>query len=138
MFTQTYQSENLGSLLNIVCLIAVFNLTSLWLTLIRPHGHSILVDVVLLNIWRTLHCTIPVVIIEPRCEKTGLRIFPTWSDTNQTVQLQKMARSLKFRIYVVEGLYYLYSENKGADQLHGYREADLRLCFCICKKPFFS
>ena len=24
------------------------------------------------------------------------------------------------------------SENKGADQLRGYREADLRLCFRIC------
>ena len=30
------------------------------------------------------------------------------------------------------------SENKGADQLRGYREADLRLCFHICKKPVFS
>ena len=30
------------------------------------------------------------------------------------------------------------SENKGADQLRGYREADLRLCFCICKKKRFS
>ena len=30
------------------------------------------------------------------------------------------------------------SENKGADQLHGYREGDLRLCFCICKNPVFS
>ena len=30
------------------------------------------------------------------------------------------------------------SENKGADQLRGYREADLRLCFCICNKPVFS
>ena len=29
-------------------------------------------------------------------------------------------------------------KNKGADQLHGYREADLRLCFRICKKPVFS
>ena len=29
-------------------------------------------------------------------------------------------------------------ENKGADQLRGYREADLRLCFHICKKPVFS
>ena len=36
----------------------------------------------------------------------------------------------------MEGLYYLYSEDKGADQLHGYREADLRLCFRICKKQF--
>ena len=38
----------------------------------------------------------------------------------------------------MEGLYYPCSENKGADQLRGYREADLRLCFRICKKPVFS
>ena len=37
----------------------------------------------------------------------------------------------------MEGLYYPYSENKGADQLRGQREADLRLCFRI-KKPVFS
>ena len=43
------------------------------------------------------------------------------------------ARGLKFRIKEVEGLYYLCSENKGADG-----EADLRLCFRICKKPVFS
>ena len=49
-----------------------------------------------------------------------------------------MARGLKFRIKKVEGLYYLCSENKVADQLRGYREADLRLCFRICKKPVFS
>ena len=35
-------------------------------------------------------------------------------------------------------MYYLYSKNKGADQLRGYREADLRLCFSICRKPVFS
>ena len=64
--------------------------------------------------------------------------FPTWLDTNQAVQVQKMARGYKFRIKKVEGLYYLLSENKGADQLRGYREADLRLCFRICKKPVFS
>ena len=29
-------------------------------------------------------------------------------------------------------------ENKAADQLCGYREADLCLCFRICKKPVFS
>ena len=43
--------------------------------------------------------------------------FSTWSDTNQAVQLQKMARGLKFRTEKVEGLYYLCSKNKGADQL---------------------
>ena len=55
----------------------------------------------------------------------------TRSDTNQAVQPLKMARSMKFCIKEVEGLYYPSSENKGADQLRGYREADLRLCFRI-------
>ena len=63
--------------------------------------------------------------------------FPTRSDTNQAVQPQKMARGLKFRVLKVEGLDYLCSENKGADQLRGYREADLRLCFRICKMLVF-
>ena len=49
-----------------------------------------------------------------------------------------MARGLKFWIYKVEESYYPWSENKGADQLPGHREADLRLCFRICKKPGFS
>ena len=40
--------------------------------------------------------------------------FQTWSDTNQAVQLQKMARGLKFRISKVEGSYYQCSENEGA------------------------
>ena len=46
--------------------------------------------------------------------------------------------SLVLRKPVLEGLNYPSSENKSADQLHGYREADLRLCFRICKKPVFS
>ena len=64
--------------------------------------------------------------------------FPTRSDTNRSVQPQKMARGLKFRIYVVQGSYYTYSENKGADQLRSYCATDMRLCFRICKKPVFS
>ena len=64
--------------------------------------------------------------------------FPTWFDTNQAVQLQKMVRGLKFRIQEEEGLYCPCSENKGADQIRGYREADLRLCFRICENPVFS
>ena len=43
----------------------------------------------------------------------------------------------KFQIEEVEELYYLCSENKGADQCRGYREADLRLSFRICKNPGF-
>ena len=60
--------------------------------------------------------------------------FMTRSDTNQGVQPQKIARGLKVWIYEVEGLYYLCSKNKGADQLHTRRAADLRHYFHICKK----
>ena len=35
-------------------------------------------------------------------------------------------------------MHYPRGENKGADQLRGYREADLRLYFRICKHPVFS
>ena len=72
---------------------------------------------------------------------------PVYSDhvpQNRAVQPQKMARSLKFPIQEVEGLYYLCIENIAADQLcindqlHGYGAADLRLCFRICKKQIFS
>ena len=47
--------------------------------------------------------------------------FPNRSDTNRPVQAQKQARSLKFRIYEEEEVCYPCSENKGADQLRGYR-----------------
>ena len=60
--------------------------------------------------------------------------FPTWSDTNQAVQLQKMDRGLKLRISKVEGLYYPCRENKGADQFGGgYCEAVLRFVFAYAK-----
>ena len=35
-------------------------------------------------------------------------------------------------------MYYPCSENKDADQLRGYCEADLRLCFRPCKLLVFS
>ena len=34
-------------------------------------------------------------------------------------------------------MYYPSSENKGADQLRGYREAELRLCFRLCRLLVF-
>ena len=61
-------------------------------------------------------------IFERRHEKT-----PTLSDTNRAVQLQKMARGLESSGIV------LCSENKGADQLRGHREADLLLFFAYAK-----
>ena len=60
--------------------------------------------------------------------------FPNRSDTNQAVHAQKMARGWKFQIKE-EGLYYPCSENKGADQLRGYREAGLRLSLRISENP---
>ena len=44
---------------------------------------------------------------------------PTRSDTNQAIQSQKQARSLKFQIEEEEEVYYPSSSNKGADQLRG-------------------
>ena len=49
-----------------------------------------------------------------------------------------MAGGLKFRIYVEEGLYYLCSENKGADQLRGYREAQICIFVFAYAKSRFS
>ena len=63
--------------------------------------------------------------------------FPNMSDTNQAVQSQKQARSLKFRIQVEEELYYPSSGKKGADQLLSYCEADLHLCFRLCRLLVF-
>ena len=62
---------------------------------------------------------------------------PTRSHTNRAVQSQKMVRGWKFSIKKVEELYNPCSENKGADQLRGYREADLRLCFRLCRLLVF-
>ena len=75
---------------------------------------------------------------EPSREKHLSLGFMTRYDTNRAAHPQKMARGLNFGIYEVEGLHYLCSENKGADQLRGYCAADLRLCFRICKKPVSS
>ena len=46
--------------------------------------------------------------------------FPTRSNTKQRAKPQKMARGLKFWILEVKGLYYLCSENKGAEPLRSY------------------
>ena len=63
---------------------------------------------------------------------------PTRSDTNQFVQSQKMVGGWKFWTKKVEKLYYPCSENKGrADQLRSHCEADLRLCFRLCKLSVF-
>ena len=59
-------------------------------------------------------------------------------DTNQAVEPQKIIKSLTFQILKEKGSYYLWSENKGADQLCSYCIADLCLCFSICTFLFFD
>ena len=63
--------------------------------------------------------------------------FPNRSDTNRSVQAQKMARGWKLWFKKVEELYYPCGESNGAYQLRSYCEADLRLCFCLCKMLVF-
>ena len=63
--------------------------------------------------------------------------FANRSDTNRAVQAQKMARDWNFWISKVEELFYPCCENKGADQLRSYCEADLRLGFRICRLLVF-
>ena len=58
------------------------------------------------------------------------------SGNSQAAQPLKMFRGLKFLIYEVEGVYYLCSENKGADQLHIFHAADLCLFFTYAKNRF--
>ena len=63
--------------------------------------------------------------------ENGSSVFPTRSDTNRPVHLQKTARSLKFRIYEEEKLYYPVT----AQLICAF---DLRLCFCIGKTGFLT
>ena len=64
--------------------------------------------------------------------------FPNRSDINQAVQSRKQARNLNFQILEEEEAYSPCSENKNADQLRGFRKADVRLCFRICRLLVFS
>ena len=70
---------------------------------------------------------------KPRCEKTGLRGFRPGPTKTGLYSHRRWLEASR-----VEKLYYLCSENKGADQLCGYRTTDLHLCFRICKNPVFS
>ena len=80
---------------------------------------------------RNVLCALELLLVckymSPNMRKPTMWIL-TRSDTNQAVHLLEMARGLKFCIKEVEVLCYPSSENKGANQLRGYREADLRLC----------
>ena len=46
----------------------------------------------------------------------------------------KMIRGLKFGIKEIDGLYFLYSEDKNTDRLPDYRAAEFRLGFGMYKK----
>ena len=77
-------------------------------------------------------------ILEPRHEKTGLRGFrpgPTQTGLfSHRSRLEAWNLAISRRGIVLSR----NSENKGANQLRSYCEADLRLCFRIGKNPVFS
>ena len=54
--------------------------------------------------------------------------LPNRSDTNWAVK-PMMARGFKIQIWKVDGLYYLCSENKGADQLHRCAAVPVQLIY---------
>ena len=73
-------------------------------------------------------------VYEPRYEKTNILDFDLVrhkSGCTATEDGQRLEISDLESMGIV-----LCSETKGADQLRGYREADLRLCFRTCKSRF--
>ena len=129
-FTVSFQKEQYLPFRSIVCLTNIIShYTGYWLT-----NQSQYIE--------TSFCCCSAEMFQKDCKMSRLvgkptTRFPNMSDTNRPVQAQKRARSLRFRIYVEEELYYPSSENKGADQLRGYREADLHLCFRLCRLLVF-
>ena len=88
------------------------------------------------SLWQT-HSTVDFHEDLSLCLRKPTIWVPTRPDTNRAVQSQKMVRGWKLWILKVEELYYPSSENKGADQLRSYCEADLRLCFRLCRLLVF-
>ena len=63
------------------------------------------------------------------CMRKQIIWVPTRSDTNRTVQSQKMLEAGNFGVEKVEEVYYPCSENKGADQLRSLFSSMQIVCF---------
>ena len=59
--------------------------------------------------------------------------FPTWSDTNQAVQLQKMARGLKFQIKKVERFTFYEAKTKELISFAGTAKLNCVFVFAYAK-----
>ena len=68
----------------------------------------------------------------PRHNKTCLRVFATKQDSNQSPQLQRLARKLKFHLQTVYIWYFLKSELQRLWSDSADEQAGLRLC---CSQP---
>ena len=65
--------------------------------------------------------------------------FPTWSDTNQAVQLQKVARGLKIRIQKVDVSFYLIIYVAKTKALISFKVTEKLICvfvFAYAKRWF--
>ena len=76
--------------------------------------------------------------IEPRSEKTGLRGCRPGPTQTGLYSHRRWLQASNFGFRKQRDCTIRVAKTKGADQLRGYREADLRLCFRICKNPVFS
>ena len=72
---------------------------------------------------------------ELRQEKTDIRGFRPGPIQTRLYNHRRWQEALNFGFYEVQASHYPCSENNGTDQLCGYRETDLRLCFRLCKIP---
>ena len=75
---------------------------------------------------------------EPRCENTGLQGFRPGPTQTGLYSHRRWLETCNFGFRKKRDCTIRVAKNKAADQLRGYREADLRLCFRICNKPVFS
>ena len=76
---------------------------------------------------------------EPRCEKTGLRGFRLGLTQTRLNSHRRWLEACNFIFRKKRDCTIYVAKTKALiDQLCGYREADLRLCFRICIKKTFS
>ena len=74
------------------------------------------------------------------CKRKPTIWVPTRSDATPAVQSQKMVYGYRLEILDLESkeiALYPCSKIKGADQLRSFCEADLRLCFRLCRLLVF-
>ena len=77
-----------------------------------------------------------ILLYEPRCEKTGLQGFRPGPTQTGLGSHRRWIETRNFGFRKKRNCSIRAAKNKGAGQLRGNREADLRLCFAYAKIRF--